>query len=78
MPDVSYKGYTIKVQSQLLPTGNWKPMAMVWWNEETKSIGQTISGESQDTQARANAVALARAKAWVDARVSRNPPHSTL
>jgi hypothetical protein len=68
MLDVSYKGYTIKVQSQSLPTGKWEPMAMVWWNEETKSTGQTISGESQDTEARANALALERAKAWVDAK----------
>jgi hypothetical protein len=68
MPDVSYKGYRIKVRSQPLPTGKWEPLAMVWWNEETKSIGQTISGESQDTEALANAVALERAKAWVDAK----------
>jgi hypothetical protein len=68
MPDVTYKGYTIKVQSQSLPTGQWEPMAMVWWNEDIKNIGQTISGESQDTEALANAVALEQAKAWVDAK----------
>ena len=68
MPDVIYKGYTIKVQSQLLPTGKWEPMAMVWWNEDIKNIGQTISAELQDTEALANAVALERAKVWVDAR----------
>jgi hypothetical protein len=68
LPDVIYKGYTIKVQSQSLPTGRWEPMAMVWWNEDIKNIGQTISGEVQDTEALANAVALERAKAWVDGK----------
>jgi hypothetical protein len=68
MPDVIYMGYTIKVRSQSLSTGQWEPMAMVWWNEDIKNIGQTISAEPQDTEARANAVALERAKVWVDAK----------
>ena len=70
MADVIYKGYRIKVRSAIQHAdGGWEALAMVWRNEEQKNVGHPIpSGELQDTEARANAVALERAKAWVDAK----------
>jgi hypothetical protein len=68
MPDVIYKNYAIKLSSQYqLDSRKWEPLAMVCWKEEDMSVGHPIgSGELQDTEAEANAVALERAKAWVD------------
>lgn len=69
MLDISYKGYTIKVRSQLLPHGTWEPLAMVWWQEDNMAIADPIaSGELQDTEAVADAVALKLAQHWVDAK----------
>ena len=70
MSDFSYKGYTIKLRSLYDPMRTkWEPLAIVWWNEEDRKIGHPIaSAELQDTEALADAVALKRAKAWVDAR----------
>jgi hypothetical protein len=68
MPDVSYKGYRIKVSSAIQHAdGGWEALAMVW--SKDKSVVHTIvTGELQVTEARANAVLLERAKAWVDAK----------
>lgn len=47
----------------------WEPRAMVWWQEDNMSNYEPISsGELQYTEARADALVLQRAKAWVDAR----------
>lgn len=68
MPGVIYKGYTIKVMSAIQHAdGRWEALAKVW--SKDMSLGLPIgSGELQDTEARAKAIALERAKAWVDAR----------
>ena len=69
MPDVIYKGYTIKLRSRPLPSGMWEPRAMVWWQEDNTSTYEPISsGELQDTEALADALILERAKAWVDGK----------
>jgi len=69
MSDVIYKGYTVKLRSRPLPSGMWEPRAIVWWEEDNMSNYEPIStGESQDTEALADALVLARAKAWVDAK----------
>ena len=80
MSDVIYKGYTIKLRSALQLRGTkWEPFAIVWYNDGELSIGHPLAIEAlQDTEALANAVALEVAKSWVDARESRNPPHSML
>jgi hypothetical protein len=45
--------------------GGWEALAMVW--SKNMSVAHTIvTGELQVTEARAKAVALERAKAWVD------------
>lgn len=42
---------------------------MVWQKQDTLNVGHPISSaEWQDTKALAHAVALERAKAWVDAK----------
>jgi hypothetical protein len=68
LSDVIYKNYTIKLRSSLQPVRTkWEPFAMVW--SKDMSVGQPIAtGELQETEAAANAVALERAKAWVDAK----------
>jgi hypothetical protein len=68
MPDVTYKGYTIKISSAIQHAdGGWEALAMVW--SKDRSIAHPIvTGELQVTEARANALALERAKAWVDAK----------
>jgi hypothetical protein len=68
MPDVIYKGYTIKISSAIQHTdGGWEALAMVW--SKDKSIVHTIvTGELQVTATHAHAVVLERAKAWVDAK----------
>ena len=68
MPDVIYKNYTIKLISQYqFESLKWKPSAMVW--SKDISNGHLISsGELQETEALANALALERAKAWVDVK----------
>jgi hypothetical protein len=43
---------------------------MVRWEEGHISIGHVITGELQDTEALANAVALEQAKAWMEAKCS--------
>jgi hypothetical protein len=69
MSDVIYTGYTVKLRSRPLPSGMWEPRAIVWWEEDNMSNYEPIStGESQDTEALADALVLARAKAWVDAK----------
>ena len=70
MPDEIYKGYTIKLRSLYDPMRiKWRPLAIVWWDEEPKKIGHPIaSGGLQETEALADSVALEFAKAWVDAR----------
>ena len=69
MSDVIYKSYTIKLRSRPLPSGMWERRAMVWWQEDNMSNYEPISSrELQDTEARADALILQRAKAWVDAR----------
>jgi hypothetical protein len=70
MSDVVYKSYTIKLRSLYDPVKiKWQPLAIVWWDEEFKKIGYPIvTGELHVTEARAKAVALERAKAWVDAK----------
>jgi hypothetical protein len=80
MPDVPYKGYTIKLKSGLQHKGSkWEPFAIVWYKDGELSIGHPLAIEAlQDTEAEANVVALECAKAWVEARESRNPPRSTL
>ena len=51
---------------------------MVWWEEAPhKHIGHPVAvGGLQATEALANALALERAKAWVDAKSSSAPPAS--
>ncbi|WP_447985860.1 hypothetical protein [Nitrospira sp. Nam74] len=67
MPDVRYKGYTIKVSSAIQHAdGGWEALAMVWSKDMTAAY-PIVTGELQVTEARAKAVALERAKAWVDA-----------
>jgi hypothetical protein len=68
MPDVRYKGYTIKVSSAIQHAdGGWEALAMVW--SKDMSVEHPIaSGDLQVTEAHANAVALERAKAWVDVK----------
>ena len=70
MSDIIYKSYTIKLRSRPLPSGLWEPRAMVWWQEDnnTSTYEPISSGELQYTEARADALVLQRAKAWVDAR----------
>ena len=69
MRDVIYKNHTIKLRSRPLSSGMWEPRAMVWWQEDHMSVYEPISnGELQDTEALADAVALERAKAWVDGK----------
>jgi hypothetical protein len=59
MLDINYKGYTIKVRSQLLSHGKWEPLAMVWWQEEDMPLAEPIaSGELQGTEDLADAVGL--------------------
>lgn len=75
-----YKGYRIELKSALQHKGSkWEPFAIVWYKDGELSIGHPLAIEAlQDTEALANAVALEVAKSWVDARESRNPPHSML
>lgn len=70
MSDVTYKNYTIKLRSQYDHVRNkWEPLAMVWQKQDTLNVGHPISSaEWQDTKALAHAVALERAKVWVDAK----------
>jgi hypothetical protein len=68
MPDVIYKGYTINVSSAIKHAdGGWEALAMVWLKDMSLAHPIVI-GELQVTEARAKAVALERAKAWVDAK----------
>jgi len=69
--EVTYKNHTIKLNSQTNPDRTkWEPLAMVWEEVTDKRIGYPIScGEWLDTEALANARALERAKAWIDAKV---------
>ena len=56
--------------------GKWEALALVWSKEMI--YGHPISsGELHDTEALANAVALERAKAWVDAK-EKVPHDATL
>jgi hypothetical protein len=70
MSNVIYKNYTIKLRPEFRSeSGKWEPFAMVGWQEHHISIGHPISsGELQDTEILANALALERAKAWVGAQ----------
>jgi hypothetical protein len=69
MSDVIYKGYTIKLRSRPLPSGMWEPRAIVWSQEDNMSSYEPIfSGELQDSEALADALALERAKMWVDGK----------
>jgi hypothetical protein len=69
MSDVLYKGYTIKLRSRPLPSGMWEPRAIVWSQEDNMSSYEPIfSGELQDSEALADALALERAKMWVDGK----------
>jgi hypothetical protein len=68
MPDVTYKGYTIKISSAIQHAdGGWEALAMVW-SKDRSVTHPIVTGELQVTEARAKAVALERAKAWVDAK----------
>ena len=67
MPDVIYKGYTIKVSPAIQHAdGGWEALAMVW--SKDMSAVHPVIGELQVTEGRATAVALERAKAWVDGK----------
>ena len=63
-----YKGYTITVSSAIQHAdGGWEALAMV--SSKDKTVAHPIvTGELQVTEAGAKAVALERAKAWVDAK----------
>jgi hypothetical protein len=68
MPDVTYKSYTIKISSAIQHAdGGWEALAMVW-SKDRSVTHPIVTGELQVTEARAKAVALERAKAWVDAK----------
>ena len=68
MPDLIYKSYGIKVSSAIQHAdGGWETLAIVW--SKDMCVAHTIvTGELQVTEARAKAVALERAKAWVDGK----------
>ena len=69
MSEVTYKGYRIKLRSRPNSSGMWEPRAMVWWHEDDMSIYEPISGgELQASETLADALALKRAKAWVDGK----------
>ena len=68
MPDIIYKGYTIKVSSAIQHAdGGWEALAMVW-SKDRSVTHPIVTGELEVTEARAKAIALERAKAWVDAK----------
>ena len=68
MPDVIYKGYTINVSSAIQHAdGGWDALAMVW-SKDMSVTHPIVTGELQVTEARAKAVVLERAKAWVDVK----------
>ena len=47
----------------------WEPRAIVWSQEDNRSSYEPIfSGELQDSEALADALALERAKMWVDGK----------
>ena len=74
MPDVIYKGYTITVSSAIQHAdGGWEALAMVW-SKDRSVTHPIVTGELEVTEARAKAVALERAKAWVDAKEGEKGP----
>ena len=66
---VTYKNHQIKACSQHLGVDRWAPKALAWLSVGSRVPMKTLEGESneiRDTEQKANAIALGKAKKWVD------------
>ena len=68
MIKITYRDHTVELVSTLDPgTGKWNPRATVMFVGISGDIVRPLRSPGvYDTEAEANEVALARAKAWID------------
>ena len=66
---VTYKNHKIKACSQPLGEDRWTPKALAWLSTGSREPMKILQGEVneiRDTENKANAIALGKAKKWVD------------
>jgi hypothetical protein len=66
---ITYKNHKIKACSQQLIADRWMPMALAWFSADSHESIKHIQGELSETcktEGKANVIALAKAKNWVD------------
>ena len=66
---LTYKNHKIKACSQHLGDDRWTPKALAWLSTGSREPMKILYGELNEisnTETKANAIALGKAKKWVD------------